>query len=283
MVCWCALLSPRAQCRVCRIGAMAEDAQDETFLPRDHDQHVSHLPLSLLLSLCFVPSEVVADVLLAAPFESMVSFGAACGVATDAGWRALPGDSVWYVWAEAMVRDLPSDVETFARDVLATYRLGRPLPLPQQCTSLFALYRTVVQEVRYIQTSDRSHEVGGRANLVLCSAVPGPQLTAFKVALSVTWVGFAPNLGITSIGRNVLSDFASLTSVDLHGLRSVTTLGSRFLYGCRRLTTIDLSPLSNITAVGNGFLDCCELMYIATPTSGPRCLKEAVCAKMTPF
>jgi len=135
-----------------------------------------------------VPSEVVADVLLAVPFEYMLAFGAACGLATDAEWCTLLGDSLWYVWAEAMMRDLPSDVETFARDMVAGYRLGRTLPLPQQCGSLPALYRTVVQDVQYIRDLDEASALGGCAKLVLCSAVSGAVLPVFKLAPSVSTV-----------------------------------------------------------------------------------------------
>jgi len=162
-----------------------------------------------------------------------------------------------------MVRDLPSDVEPFVRDVLAAYRLGRPLPLPQQCTSLPALYRTVVQEVRYIRRLDGSDEVGGRADVMLCSAAPGHQLSSFSLARSVEWVGFAPNPGITSIG-DVDFDYPSVWVVDFRGLPNVNTIGENFLYGCGYLTTLHLfAPLSNITGVGSGFLrSCSSLMTI---------------------
>ena len=127
---------------------------------------------------------------------------------------------------------------------------------------------TVVQEVRYIASVDRSDEVGGCANVLLCGATPGPQLSSLKVASSVEWVGFAPNPGITSIGDNVLDGktlrvCASIRSVNLHGLSNVTTIGKFFLLGCRGLSTINLSPFSNVTALDHAFLpDCAGLTTI---------------------
>ena len=76
---------------------MAEHPLDDELPPKHHNEPDPHVPFPRLPSLCFVPPEVLADVLLAAPFESMLAFGTACGVGTDAGWCALLGDSVWYV------------------------------------------------------------------------------------------------------------------------------------------------------------------------------------------
>ena len=118
-------------------------------------------------SLHFVPAEVLSDIFLCLPFTSMLELGAAYGATDDAGWCRLLGDDVWYVWAEAMVRDVDADVETFARDVIARYRSRRALPLPQQSMSLPALYRTVVLDVDCIRKLDSSEIVGERANVVL--------------------------------------------------------------------------------------------------------------------
>jgi len=151
------------------------------------------------------------------------------------------------------MRDLPSDVWKFAHDLVQAYRLGWTLPLPQQCTSLPSLYRTVVRDVRYIRDLDSSGNVVGRANVVLRSATLGYRLSAFKLAPSVAWVGFAPNPDIISIGDAVLYN-CLVQSVDFRGLPNVVTIGDMFLYGCCRLTTIDLSPLSNIRLAGNKFV-----------------------------
>jgi len=148
--------------------------------PDQMNRKGSHMAVQRLRSLCFVPP------LLALPFQSMNAVGAACSVLDDAGWSVLLGISLWYAWAEAMVRDVAVDIQPFARDVVARYRLGRTLSLPQQCSSLPALYQTIVfLDLRCIRILETSNMLGGRANLVLRSAAPGPHLPGFRVAESV--------------------------------------------------------------------------------------------------
>jgi len=188
----------------------------------------------------------------------MIELGAAYGATDDAGWCRLLGDDVWYVWADAMVRDVDADVETFARDVIARYRSRRALPLPQQCVSLPGLYRTVVLDVKYIRTLYSSDSVGERANVVLSCAAPGPELTSFRLARSVEWISFAHNPAITSIGDDFLQYLNWIRSVDLSGLPNLTTVGNGMCFRCSGLSCIDLCPLSSITAVGNWFLAGCD-------------------------
>ena len=125
----------------------------------------------------------------------------------------LLGDSLWYVWAEAMMRDLPSDVETFARDMVAGYRLGRTLSLPQQCGSLPSLYRAVVQDVQYIRDFDSASGLRGGAYVVLCNELLTlEELCSCLSALGTLpqdagWLGFDANADITECGDDFLRDY----------------------------------------------------------------------------
>jgi len=160
----------------------------------------------------------------------MLDLGAAYGILDDAEWCRLIGDEAWYVWGEAVVRDVDADVKTFARDVIARHRSSRLLPLTQQNRALPpALYRTVVLNTRYIRSLDSSGSVGGRANVVLSSAVPGRELPPFHVAPSVERIGFAPNSEVTSIGDDFFRGFVPIRSVNLGGLPNVTRIGHGFL------------------------------------------------------
>ena len=107
----------------------------------------AHVPLSRLRTMRFVPAEVISDVFLWLPFESMQALGGAHGATDDAAWRMLLGDSLCYVWAEAMIRDVGADVGTFVRGVVDRFVGGRPLSLPRRCPSLVELYRIVVTEM----------------------------------------------------------------------------------------------------------------------------------------
>ena len=92
-------------------------------------------------SLHFVPAEVLGDIFLHLPFTSMLELGAAYEATDDAGWCALLGYNVWYVWTEAMVREMHADLEPFARDTTVRYRSRQRLPVPKLCISLPELYR----------------------------------------------------------------------------------------------------------------------------------------------
>jgi len=141
--------------------------------PRKEEAPPEDVPLSLLRSLCYVPAEVMSDVFLWLPFKSMEALGAVYGATHDAGWRMLLGDSLWYVWSEAMIRDLDADASTYVRDVVESYVKGRRVSLPRRCTSLLELYRIVVRETTYLRTVDSADCVSGTAVVVLAVAAEG--------------------------------------------------------------------------------------------------------------
>ena len=189
-----------------------------------------HLPLSLLRSLHLVPLDLIGEMLLCLPFESMVAFGAACGITDDALWWMLLGDSLFYVWTETMVRDLGPDVGRYVRGVVDAYRCGRDVPLPRRCDSLEELYRTMVLEMTYVRDIDSICSSRGSV-VVLATAKQAPHQYGrkrFSTLPFAEWVSFGP--------------------------RTNDTIGDDVLFGCRTLTTLDLSPLSRVTTVGLAFL-----------------------------
>jgi len=189
---------------------------------------VVHLPLSLLRSLHLVPLDLIGEMLLCLPFESMVAFGAACGVTDDAGWGMLLGDSLFYVWTEAMVRDLGPDVGRYVRGVVDGNRCGRDVSLPRRCDSLEDLYRTMVLDMTYVRDSDSTGSSRRTAVVVLASANRTSHQLNYVTLPYAEWVSFEPSTN--------------------------DTIGNEFLYNCRELRALDLSGLSSATTVGHSFL-----------------------------
>jgi len=147
-------------------------------------------------------------VFLCLPLRSMEALGTACGVSDDAEWGMLLGYSLWYVWTEAMIRDLGAAVTPYVRGMVKGYTNGHHVSLPRRCTSWLELYRTVVLEMTYVDDLDSARSVRGTAILVLASATRGSLFmspTYERVPPSVSWIGFEPNTNVTAIGDNFLS------------------------------------------------------------------------------
>ena len=145
------------------------------------------LPLSRLRSLSLVPAEIISDVFLCLPFTSMQVLGLVYGATDDAAWRRLLGDSLCYVWAEAMIRDLDAvDVATYVRGIVDRFAVGRPVSLPRQCPSLVELYRIVVTEMTYLRRLDSARSEARAAMVVLAVATQGShELRSFTLPESV--------------------------------------------------------------------------------------------------